>query len=197
MGRRRVTSSVNCAKPGCRECAHFEYDSMRDRAEGDRRRLEHPWRCYRHSAEDEVLSAENRVREAVLTVARLRNPSYERQLDEYRRMVERGYRSGREPQEFYDRLTWAGAGGGIVSGPGFRALAEDFPEGTRLVVSVRLVLPDIDCGDELHGADGGACPTCGHDSHPIPDAHVDASLPDLPAVPVGLPSTPSPTESED
>lgn len=144
MGRRRVTSSVNCAKPGCGEYAHFEYDSMRERAEGDRRRLEHPWRCYRHSAEDEVLSADNPARETALTVTRLRNPSYERQMEEYRRTVAKGYpinRYAREPEEFYDRLTWEGANNGIVSGPGFRALAEDFPVGTRLIVSVRVELP--------------------------------------------------------
>lgn len=46
------------------------------------------------------------------------------------------------------------------------------------------------CADELHGADGGRCPTCGHDSHPIPDASAKAALPDLPAAPVG--SLPSP-----
>ncbi|MFB6392578.1 HNH endonuclease [Polymorphospora lycopeni] len=40
-----------------------------------------------------------------------------------------------------------------------------------------LWLPHVpSCGDELHGADGGACPGCGWDSHPIPP---------LPAPPVG------------
>lgn len=29
--------------------------------------------------------------------------------------------------------------------------------------------PHPDCGHEWHGADGGACPRCGWDSHPIPD----------------------------
>jgi hypothetical protein len=141
MARRRVTSRVNCAKPGCREMAHFEYDSQRERAESERRRLEFPWRCYRHSAEEEVLSAENPVRETVLTVAQPRNPRYERDLDDYRRAVARGSDFAREPSEFYDFLSWEGASGGIVSGPGFRAIAKDFPAGTRLVVTVRVEIP--------------------------------------------------------
>jgi hypothetical protein len=37
--------------------------------------------------------------------------------------------------------------------------------------------PHPDCGHEWHGADGGACPGCGLDSHPIPDQ---------PAQPAGL-----------
>jgi DNA-binding transcriptional ArsR family regulator len=33
---------------------------------------------------------------------------------------------------------------------------------------VALADPRPDCPDEFHGADGGACRTCGWDSHPIP-----------------------------
>ena len=192
MARRPVTSRVNCAKPGCREVAHFEYDSQRDRAESEKCRKDYPWRCYRHSHEDEVLSAGNPVRETVLTVARPRNPRYERELEDYQRAVERRSMFAREPREFHDFMIWDGASNGLVSGPGFRAIAEDFPEGTRLVVSVRIEMPY--CGDELHGADGGRCPTCGQDSHPIPDVPVDALLPDFPAVPVGPPSLPAESE---
>lgn len=35
------------------------------------------------------------------------------------------------------------------------------------------------CGHELHGADGGPCPTCGWVSHPIPTE----SAPPMPAPP--------------
>lgn len=31
---------------------------------------------------------------------------------------------------------------GFISGPGFKAFAEDFPPGTKIIVSTRLVLPD-------------------------------------------------------
>lgn len=191
MARRPVTSRVNCAKPGCREVAHFEYDSPRERAASEKRYKDHPWRCLRHSREDEVLSAGVPACDTVLTVARLRNSRYERELADYQAAVARGSAFARQPREFYDDLTWEGANNGIVSGPGFRAFAKDFPAGTRLIVSVRIEMPY--CGNELHGADGGPCPTCGWDSHPIPPGPVDASPPDFPAVPVG--PQPSP-ESE-
>lgn len=186
MARRPVTSRVNCAKPGCPKMAHFEYDSQRERAESEKRRKDHPWFCYRHSHEDEVLSATNPVRETVLTVSRRRNSRYERDLAEYEAGVARRSAFARRPQQFHDDVLWQEASSGLVSGPGFRAIAEDFPVGTRLIVSVRVEFPS--CGHELCGADGGPCPGCGHDSHPIPTVPVVASLADFPDVRVPLPS---------
>jgi hypothetical protein len=47
--------------------------------------------------------------------------------------------------------------------------------------------PNPDCPDEFHGADGGACATCGWDSHPIADhaacQHRHGSLGECPAIP--------------
>jgi hypothetical protein len=166
MARRPATLRVNCAKEGCREAAHFEHDSMRERDESARWYAKNKWLCYRHSAEDEVLSAANTVRVATLTVARSRNTRYERDLAAYEAAVARGSMFAYKPREFYDHKLWVEADNGIVSGPGFKAFADDFPEGARLVVSVRLEMPD--CGHEFHGADGGACPGCGWVSHPIP-----------------------------
>lgn len=40
------------------------------------------------------------------------------------------------------------------------------------------------CAHEWHGADGGACPGCGWDSHPIPAGDLPpVALPDLPHFP--------------
>lgn len=141
MARRPVTSRVNCAKPGCREVAHYEYSSQRERAESERWRQKYPWHCFRHTSEDEVLSSANDARETVLTVARRRNPRYERDLADYRVQVVAGNRFAREPVEFYDGMTWEGASNSIVSGPGFKAIADDFPEGARLVVIARVEMP--------------------------------------------------------
>jgi hypothetical protein len=35
----------------------------------------------------------------------------------------------------------------------------------------------VTCPDEIHGADGGPCPTCGWDSHPIPSTPAPLSPP--------------------
>jgi len=142
MARRQVTSRVNCAKPGCREVAHFEYDSQRERAEAERRRRDAPWRCTRHTNEEQVLSGDNTERTVTLTAVRRRNPSYERELAEYEAAIARRSNFAREPSEFYDGLTWAGHHSALVTGPGFKAFANDFPEGTRLVVNIRVETPE-------------------------------------------------------
>lgn len=48
------------------------------------------------------------------------------------------------------------------------------------------------CTDELHGADGGACPGCGWDSHPIPAEPAGPwanPLPPVPATTYAVPGT--------
>ncbi|MCZ7376530.1 hypothetical protein [Micromonospora sp. WMMC250] len=123
MPRRPVTATVRCAKPGCGERAHFEYDSQRDRQESDRRRKDHPWRCYRHTNEDEVLSATNAERTTVLTAVKV------------------GHGHGPLPGLSW-RAEGASSGSGLASGPGFKAIASDLPEGARLIVTARIELPD-------------------------------------------------------
>ncbi|MBM0279673.1 endonuclease VII domain-containing protein [Micromonospora tarensis] len=123
MLRRRVTATVRCTKSGCGETAHYEYDSQRDRREADRWRKDHPWRCYRHTNEDEVLSATNAERTTVLTAVKV------------------DYGHGPLPGLSW-RAEGASSGGGLVSGPGFKAIASDLPEGARLIVTARIELPE-------------------------------------------------------
>ncbi|MEU6206378.1 hypothetical protein ABZ814_22670 [Micromonospora musae] len=118
-----MTATVRCAKPGCREVAHYEYDSQRDRADADRYRQRCPWRCYRHSNEDEVLSPTNPERTAVVTAVKV------------------DYGHGPLPGLSW-RAEGASSGSGLISGPGFKAIASDLPEGTRLIVTARIELPE-------------------------------------------------------
>ena len=120
MSRRRVTAIARCAKPGCLETAYFEYDSQRERAEAEKRRAESPWRCTRHLREDEVLSPANLERVAVLTAAKV-------------------FYQGKPIKGLF----WKGPGlnSGLTIGPGFKAFADDFPEGTQLVITARVDLP--------------------------------------------------------
>lgn len=124
MPRRPVRDRVKCAKPECNDYAHYEYDSQKERVEAAKRRREHPYRCIRHSAESEVLSPENVERTGVLTAEK----SY--------------YRSYDGTMKALDGLFWKAegfaTGSGIATGPGFRAFADDFPEGTRLVITARI-----------------------------------------------------------
>jgi hypothetical protein len=115
MPRHEYIHRPQCEEDGCTERAYYvlrtrrEYDQT---IQGLQRRG--GWRCVRHTKADEVLSAENPVRETTLA-------SYEASY-------------GR----FFAPEGQAKGGSGFVYGPGFKAFAKDFPPGTRLVVTARL-----------------------------------------------------------
>lgn len=123
MSRRR-TYTRTCAHSGCSETSHIEYTARRD-LDG----ISAAWKCYRHSKPDEILSAENPETSVVLAL----HPSY---IDGYWR---------EDPPQLVGYF-WGPEGAekghhGIVSGPGFRAVAADYPPGTRLIVTARIELP--------------------------------------------------------
>jgi len=126
MSRRR-TLTRTCSHTGCTERSFVEYTARRDLEN-----VSPTWKCHRHNKPNEILSADNPETTAVLTL----HPSY---IDGYRhedppRLV--GYFWGPEDAEK--------GHSGIESGPGFRAIAKDFPPGTRLIVTARIELPDTD-----------------------------------------------------
>jgi hypothetical protein len=123
MPRREYTGRFPCGEPGCREVAFFVYDLKRDYTDAQRRYSETPWRCIRHSRPDEVLSVGNRVRETVLTASKL-------------------IRGGRPLSGLFWLAAGSTSGSGFTSGPGFKAFASDFPEGTQIRIRVEVVLPD-------------------------------------------------------
>lgn len=120
--------NVKCTEPGCFEYARFEYDTRRDAAEHFKTRRE--WKCTRHSNPHEVLSPDNRE-----TVTGLVNKAL--------------------PIGKATKLFWNGHNG-FSSGPGFKAFAADFPEGTKLIITARIELPDPAPTVARNGADGRA-----------------------------------------
>jgi len=118
VARRERLRCIRCANTGCGETTTYAYTSGReyDEIQADQRRK--PWKCSRHREPSKVLRVDNTTTTATVTSARGK----------------------------YDIAYWAteGAttGSGIESGPGFIAHAADFPEGTRLVVTARIELPD-------------------------------------------------------
>ena len=131
MARRPHTLRRTCTTVGCTETSLMEFDTLRERADYDKRNGT-GWLCVRHDKPNEVLSADNPATEQVLTASVV--------LAEVRRGELRPL-SG---------LFWQAEGerprSGLLFGPGFRAFAGDFPEGTRLVVSARIELPDTQPG---------------------------------------------------
>jgi hypothetical protein len=124
--RHGPTSTFQCTYPGCTERGLMEFDNKTDQRKNDRRMRE-KYRCFRHSKPDEVLSADAPVREAILVNTHL---TYESRGD----VQPLGLFWVPEGQEH--------GGNGISYGPGFKAMSKDFPQGTRLIVTARVELPD-------------------------------------------------------
>lgn len=129
MARER-TRVVRCAEIGCHETTFYTYTSQREYADLTRDQQRRPYKCTRHRAPEEVLRPDNLERQHVLVASRV------------------PFRSSRPgASEWLPGLFWLeegkeSGGSGFVFGPGFKAHASDFPEGTRLVVTARVELPD-------------------------------------------------------
>lgn len=99
--------------PDAEKPARGGYDNQREAAEWPAKL----WHCYRHSGPDEVLSLESPTRTTTWTTI---------ESDGYCRV-------GPPGREY----------SGIESGPGFKFIADDFPAGSRLVVSVQVLPPTM------------------------------------------------------
>ena len=119
MAKREYRSTFRCAEPGCREVQFNVHSTREDEKAAWHRQGEHPFKCSRHADPDRNLRPGNEKTTHVLVAARLRD---------------------------LPKLFWIPEGGttgsGFTFGPGFNAHADDFPEGTRLVVTAQIDLPD-------------------------------------------------------
>lgn len=112
---------VQCGHDGCAEFGHYTFDNMKEARRIQTGRGGGKWRCTRHSAPDEMLG----VGRAAITheVVATRLPSSD--------------------GSFLPGLFWCRAGetlgSGFTYGPGFKAYASDFPEGTTLRVTATIV----------------------------------------------------------
>lgn len=122
---RKRTLTLMCAEGGCREYSLRAYHSRAECADIMAGQSKRPFECTRHRDRHKVLRADNTERTAVLVASK---------IDGF---------NGKP----LDGLFWleegvGRSGNGIVFGPGFVAHASDVPEGTRLIVTARLELPD-------------------------------------------------------
>lgn len=105
---------ATCGHQGCTEFARYEADNRRHYIDLSSRYGNGQWRCVRHAQPSEVLSSDN-----VKTVNDLR------------------------VIESKGTLYWGKdkAWNGFSHGPGFKAFAEDFPEGTILRITAEVIFP--------------------------------------------------------
>lgn len=114
MARRTYQLNLHCPAKGCiSRPTFYEYTNRRDYLEGVQRHPGGTSPCTRHMRPDEVLSTDAPER----TTSFVSKGGYWHDENSERRVSTSGF------------------------GPGFKAYAEDFREGTRLVVTARIELP--------------------------------------------------------
>lgn len=130
MSRRAQTVRFKCSHEGCEEIALYTADDRKHAARLYDTYGNGKYKCVRHAHPDEVLSADALVKTYSMRVFRERHGMY-----------------------------WGvdKAGSGFVSGPGFKAYADDFPEGTEIKISAEVILPKLRGIDisEDHNFDAG------------------------------------------
>jgi hypothetical protein len=114
-----------CAQDGCGETSFTQFDTQREYREFLQRRRDRGTKywCSRHREPEKNLRPDNLVTTYVLTATRAEGSS------------------GRPLPGLYWYPEGATTGSGYTYGPGFNAHAEDFPEGTRLVITAAVELP--------------------------------------------------------
>lgn len=114
-----------CAEPGCREAQFYEYETRADEREAYQHQQRNPYKCTRHNRPDDVLRPDHTAITRILTASKIRY--------------------GKD-NNWLPGLYWISEGGssgsGFAFGPGFKAHASDFPEGTRLVITAYVETPD-------------------------------------------------------
>lgn len=111
-----------CSDSNCMETRYFEYSSRKAYNEGYKRH-KGTWKCSRHYEPEKVLSIDNPTTRTEIVAAK----------------------SDRYPD--LEGLFWHGGGltSGYTCGVGWKAFADDFPPGTKIIVEATLVLPQEEC----------------------------------------------------
>jgi hypothetical protein len=124
---RRRTLTVRCGETACPQTNHYDYSTNAEYASATKRSAN--WKCTRHANPDQVLCPDNPQTTAILTATTLHT-----QPDRYTGKT--------QPLGRYWVPEGTTTGSGLSSGPGYRAHANDVPEGTRLVITARIELPE-------------------------------------------------------
>lgn len=107
---------LRCHKPGCTETGFAEYDTQRERMEITSGRAS-TWMCGRHMDEHRNLTLESGAKTAVLVATKTEYGQF-------------WYPEGKT------------TGSGLNRSEAHKAYAEDFPEGTRLVITAYVETPE-------------------------------------------------------
>lgn len=117
MARRGGTARFRCTEPDCTEVAFYEYTSNADYGRLSREQKARPWQCSRHRNPEQLITPDQRVRTVVL-------------------IADKSKRFPDPTTLFWRRDGDADVGSGFLFGPGFKAHADDFPEGSRITITI-------------------------------------------------------------
>jgi hypothetical protein len=139
MPRREYRSRFNCAEPGCKEMQYYTHSTRADEKETYAYQQRSPFRCTRHAHPEQNLKPGNEQTRRVLVASRVKSDFPDIPL--YNTDPDWPYLKGL----FWLEEGKERGGNGFSFGPGFTAHASDFPEGSRLVVTAQIEMPERDC----------------------------------------------------
>lgn len=112
------TLRKRCSHDGCKEWSPSSYSNRKDYNDAYTRYAKNGWKCTRHSSPEIVLTPENKV----IVTEQVANKSGKYGL--------------------YWQQESKSLSSGFTYGTGYRAFANDFPEGTILRVTAEIILPE-------------------------------------------------------
>ena len=126
MSRRGALHRDVCARDGCGDTTFTQFDTQRDYREflQRRQRTGQKYWCSRHRNPEQNLRPDNPATTHVLVATRVPSST-----------------GGFLPGLFWYPEGGPQSGSGYTYGPGFNAHGEDFPEGTRLIVTTQIEMP--------------------------------------------------------
>lgn len=123
--KRQYTRNMQCSHDGCKEWGHYTFNTQRELADHHKRVSK--WTCVRHTNPDSVLSLDNKTITTKLLCKM--------------KMMDDGNPLGKFWQEEKDFGTNK-VSSAFQYGNGYKAYANDFPEGTEIVITATVCLPD-------------------------------------------------------
>jgi hypothetical protein len=111
----KYTIQLKCIHPGCKEWSFYNYSTKKDYLDAKKRRAGDGWKCIRHS-DDRLLTKEKLTATKTFIADK----------------------SSRFPN--LDGLYWNDSSG-FASGSSWKAFADDFPPGTKIIETVQVILP--------------------------------------------------------
>lgn len=112
----KYTLSLKCNEEGCKEYVHYSYDTKKEYSAGYQRHIK-TYKCVRHAHPNEVLNATDNMK--------------------IEKIVING-KSKKYPD--LKGLFWNDSSG-FTYGNGWKAFANDFPEGTKIKITAEIILP--------------------------------------------------------